>query len=422
MTAAGLPEPHRAPWYLRLGAWIGVGTAPGALMTGGGIAAMTDDAWRLPAVVAGVVGLVTLAVLSGQRGLATRSTTVRLARVAFQGATGERLVALFITVGVCGWCGIYIGVCAGAVEQLAGVPPIVTAGAFGIVMWVLYLTGFHRWNLLVGVTGAASIGVAVIVSRGVEASARAAPAGRLDGPATLLWGIGIVVAYGGVFALRAGDFTWDAHRSSDVVRAGVLLGASALTFLLLGVQIYNRAGSFDLSTLVNRSAVPAVGALLLLLASIAPTVSGMHSGALGMGSLLGLRAGAGAALTAAGSSLLGALRVDLHLLGVLGLLGAAMPPLIGVLLAHGRRNVAWHAWVAWGIGSTTSLALLLRQYPASVLIGIVASATTMFLLASVPRLAKEHHHGSDRDRPQRPRRHHDEEPAVDGPQGGVDAL
>ncbi|MBA3621005.1 MAG: hypothetical protein H0W51_01620 [Euzebyales bacterium] len=391
MTTPTTDVDHGAPWYLRLGAWIGVGTAPGALMAGGGIAASTSGAWRLPAVVIGVVGLVTLAVLGGRQGFATRIPTVGLARRAFGGRVGERLVALFITVGVCGWCGIYIGVCAGALDHLWGIHLFVTGMLFGALMLVLYLTGFKRWNLLVGLTGAASIGVAVLVTRGVIA-APATTDPRLQGPAALVFGAGVVVAYGGVFALRAADFTWDARHSADVVRAGFVLGVSALVFLLLGVEIYSRAGSFDLSTLVNQTALPAFGVLLLLLASVAPTVSGMHSGALAVHSLVGWSPRAGAALIAAGSGVLGAARVDLHLLGLLGLLGAAMPPLIGVLLMHRSREASWHAWVSWGAGSGISLALLLAGYPASVLIGILTGAATMFVLGVLSVPAKERSH------------------------------
>jgi hypothetical protein len=362
-------------------------------MAGGGIAASTTGPWRVPAVAVGVFALVVLAVLGGQRGLATRMTTVQLARRTFGGAVGERVVALLIVVGVAGWCGIYIGVCAGALEQLWGVHTAITAGLFGVVMWVLYLTGFQRWNMLVGLTGAASIGVAALVTLSVVPASSAPVAARLEGPAALLFAVGVVVAYGGVFALRAADFTWDAHRASDVVRAGAVLGAGALVFLLLGTEIFNRAGSFDLSTLVNQTALPVVGALLLLLASVAPTVSGLHSGELGIKSLLGWGRGSGAAVTAAASSALGAARVDLHLLGVLGLLGAALPPLIGVLLVHHRGHAKWHAWASWAVGSGMALALLLAQYPAAVLIGIVTSAATMFLLGLSPALAKEHRHG-----------------------------
>lgn len=389
MTATVAEVTHGAPWYLRLGAWIGVGTAPGALMTGGGIAASTSGVWRLVAVTAGVVGLASLAILGGQRGWRTRNTTVQLARHAFGGAVGEKLVAVFITLGVSGWCGIYIGVCAGALQQLAGIHPALTGAVFGTAMWALYVAGFQRWNFLVALTGAASIAVAALVTRGVVATGAPSPAVALHGPAALAFGAGVVVAYGGVFALRAADFTWDARRSSDVVRAGIILGAAALAFLLLGVEIYERAGSFDLSTLVNQTEVPLVGAVLLLLASVAPTVSGLHSGALALESIAGWRAGAGAAFTAAGSSALGAARVDLHLLGVLGLLGSAMPPLIGVLLVHRRGNAGWHAWTAWAAGSAVSLALLVAGYPTSVLIGIVTSAGAMFLLRLFAAPAKE---------------------------------
>lgn len=383
---------HGAPWYLRLGAWIGVGTAPGALMAGGGIAASTQGAWRLPAVIVGVTSLVTLAVLVGQRGWWKRTTTVNLARAAFGGSVGERLVALLVTAGVCGWCGIYIGVCAGAVQQLWGVPPLVTGLGFAVLMWLLYMVGFAHWNLLVGVTGLASIAVATMVTRGVVRGGEAVATQRLAGPAALVFVTGLVVAYGAVFALRASDFTWDARHSSDVVRGGAVLGAAALLFLLLGVEIYNRAGSFDLSTLVNRTATPSIGVLLLLLASVAPTVSGMHSGSLGLQSLFRWPIGLGAAATALGSGALGAARVDLHLLGVLGLLGAALPPLIGVLLVHGRHHQAWHAWAAWGSGSAIALSLMLAGVPASVLIGIATSAAVMYALGLLSLSSEERRH------------------------------
>lgn len=374
-----------APWYLRLGAWIGVGTSPGALMVGGGIAASTSSPWRVPGTMLGVLAITVLAVLSAHKGHAARAPIVVLSRRAFGGARGEQIVAVFILLGVCGWSGLYMGVSVGALQQLWGWSTVLTAGALGGGLWLLYGTGFRSWNTMVGLTGAASLGVAVLVSRDVVRADSTAAGPLLDGPGALLFGVGVVIAYAAVFALRAPDFTWDARHRADVVKAGAVFAVALLAFLLLGVEIYDRAGSFDLATLVNKTRTPAVGALLLLLAAIAPIVSGLHSGALSARQLLGWREAKGAATIALAAAVLGASRFDLYLLPFLRLLGAVMPPLLGVILAPAGRRRGWHAWTGWAAGSLTSLALLRADYPIHILGGILVSGTTMLVLrATVP--------------------------------------
>lgn len=375
-----------APWYLRLGAWIGIGTGPGALMAGGGIAELTSPAWRLPSVLLGVAVLTALAVLSAHQGWRRRTATVGLARQAFGGAWGERLVAIFITVGVCGWTGFYVGVAGGALHRLWGWSPALTGIVLGSGLWALYRTGFRRWNVMVAVTGAAAVAVAVLVSLGVTGVGGSGAQPGFQGPASVLVGIGLVVAYAAVFALRAPDFTWDAARGSDVVRAGLVMAATLLVFLLLGLGIYARAGGWNLSDLVTRTSTPALGALLLVLSAIGPAVSGLHSGALSIHRLVGWHPAPGAAAVAAAGALLGSTRFDLSMIPFLGVLGAVMPPILGVLLVRSDRNRDWHAWVSWGAGSCVSLALLAAGLPAHVLAGIGASAA---LLAGLGCLAPD---------------------------------
>lgn len=365
---------------MRLGAWIGIGTSPGGLITGGGIAASIGRPWQVPAAVLGAMLLATLAVLTANRGWALRETTVELARRTFGGAGGERVVAVLITLGVCGWGGLYVGLSAGAMQELWGWPTIVTSALLGSILFALYRTGFKRWNLMVAVTGLAAIAVALMVAAGVDVTEGATAAPRFEGPTGLLFGVGIVVAFGAVFALRAADFTWDARAGSDSIRAGAVMAVAMVVFLLLGVSIYHRAGSFDLSSLVTQTRLPVVGALLLSTSAIAPAVSGLHSGALSLHRLLGWREEFGAATVALAGASLGAGRFDLKLLGFLSLLGAVMPPLIGVILLRDERNRDWHAWAAWVAGSAAALGLLFGGYPIHVLVGVVISGLTVIIL------------------------------------------
>ncbi len=89
---------------------------------------------------------------------------------------------------------------------------------------------------------------------------------------------------------------------------------------------------------------------------------------------------AGGALVVAVGATLGATRFDLRLLGFLGVLGAVMPPILGVILVRNPRNADWHAWLGWGLGSTVALLLLWLGLPAHVLAGVATSSLTVVLL------------------------------------------
>jgi cytosine permease len=70
------------PWYLRLGAWIGIGTSPGALVTGASIASVTSGWLTGGAVVLGAFALTGLAVANGVRAQRHGTPAVRLAALA----------------------------------------------------------------------------------------------------------------------------------------------------------------------------------------------------------------------------------------------------------------------------------------------------------------------------------------------------
>lgn len=380
-----------APWFLRLGAWVGIGTSPAALMSGGGAAQTVDRRWLWAAVLLGAVLLTALATAHALVGQRRGGTTIALTRRAFGSGAGPSVVALLIAVGTTLWTGFYLGVAAGALGYLLDVPAWTAAAPLGVILWAVHRGGFQRWNAVVALTGLTALAVAVLVFAGVPSAPSADDLPH--GATTVLLGAGAIVAYAAVFSVRVPDFTHDAPAPRDVLLAAGALLLTLLVFLALGAGIFLRAGSWELADLVNRTAVPGAGAVLLVLAIIAPSVSGMHSAGLALEWLLGWSPERGAAASAVLAALLGGTRFDLQLLPFLGVLGAVVPPLLPVLLVRGivaspRRASAWTAWVAWAAGSVVSLALMAADRPAHIVAGIAASAAVMLVASLVARIER----------------------------------
>ncbi|HSK95620.1 MAG TPA: hypothetical protein VK891_03305, partial [Euzebyales bacterium] len=339
-----------APWYLRLGAWIGIGTSPGALMAGAGMAAVAAPVATLVGVVAGVLLLSALAVANGVRGQRLGAPTVELARRVFGPRAGPRVVATLITMGVAGWSGVYFGVAGAALAALFGMPVWLACVPVAATVWLVYRGGFRRWNLLVGLTGVAAVAVAVFSYAAIRPGAAPPPVlvgGGVAQAGQVLLIAGLVVSFAAVFALRSPDFTWDARAPRDVWRAGAVLALTLLVFLLLGVGIYRQLGQWDLAQLVHRSTRPALGALLLTLSVLAPVVSGLHSGALGLSRVAGWHPHAGAAMVLTCALALGATQFHVRLLGFMAVIGAVLAPVLPVLLLAGSRYRSRHGWAAW---------------------------------------------------------------------------
>ena len=374
------PLEPAAPWYLRLGAWIGIGTSPGALMAGAGMASVGAPVATVVGIVVGVVLLTTLAVANGARGQVLRAPTVEMAQRVFGERVGPAVVAALITLGVAGWSGVYFGVTGAATSDLLGIPVWAVSLPMGGGVWLVYGGGFRRWNLLVALTGVASVAVALFAYGAIEASAPVAPAapntiGQQAGQALLV--AGLVVSFAAVFALRSPDFTWDARHRRDVWRAGGVLALTLVVFLLLGAGIYRQLGEWDLAQLVTRSTMPALGAILLTLSAVAPVVSGLHSGALGLSQVAGWRPRPGAAVVLGTAMALGATQFHVRLLGFMAVIGAVLAPVIPVLLFAGPRYRPRHGWAAWFVGSASSLVLASMDVPVHVVAGLCVSVAGM---------------------------------------------
>lgn len=375
-----MSEGEHAPWYLRLGAWVGIGTGPGALATGGGIASFLAPRELLVAVPLGVAALGLLAGAQGVRGRRRRAPMVGLARITFGETRGPRAVAAMIVLGLAGWVGFYIGVASGAVSSLLGSPGWAGAVVLAVLLWAVHQAGRSIWDVSVALTGAAAVGVAVLVFLGVPGGAAPAVSeGFRLGP--VLAGAGAIVAYAAVFSVRVADFTWDVRRDADVVRGASVMALTLLLFVGLGAGMYLRAGGWDLADLTNRTAYPAAAVLLLVVSAIAPTVSGLHSGGLALRLLTGWPVGRGAAVMAGVGGILGAGRFDLRLLPFLDVLGVVIPPVLATMLVHRPGQPSWQAWASWASGSGVALVAFLAGWPGPVAVGLGAAAAVMAGLA-----------------------------------------
>lgn len=265
----------RAPWYLRAGAWIGIGTGPGALATGGGVAALLAPTELWIAIPLGVLVLGFLAGSQGIQGRRERAPLVELARRSFGERAGPKAIGLLVALGVVGWTGFYIGISSGAISELAGIPVPPIALASAATLWLIHRSGRNIWDAMVALTGVAALLVAGLVFAGIPAEDVSGDVSSLRLPETL-GGAGAVVAYAAVFAVRVADFTWDVERDRDVMRAAIVMVLTLVVFVGLGAAIYLRAGAWDFADLTNRTSQPLAAVALLALSAIAPSVSALH--------------------------------------------------------------------------------------------------------------------------------------------------
>lgn len=369
------------PWYKRVGPWIGIGTGPGVLMVGGGLADRLSLPLLLIAILCGAAVMVLLAVAQGLFSRHRREPVPVRAGETFGAAVGGHLLNLIMALGMVGWVSFYVSLVGFSWSAYFDWPVwlgalLMAAGLFG-----LNLLGIDRWNLLVLITAVSTLGVALftlLVAEGAPAESTAAGTGL----AQLFWGMGSVIAYGGLFATRAGDFTWDLETDVDVWKSGLGLLIPLLIFLAIGVFAYRTIGDWNLADILTQTRSPLVGNLFLLLASVANVLSAFHSGSLAIKGLGFLSRRQGAAIIAAISFVIGATRFDRQLLLFLDLVGAVVPSALVVMLVVAllaRKPKPAAALLAWGAGAGTALLLKAQGYLFHMFAGVLVSLIVLAL-------------------------------------------
>lgn len=378
-------DPAGVPWYRRAGVWIGMGTAPGALNVGGGLATRLPTMTLALVVALGVALITGLAVLNGRLSRQVRRPLSGRARDTFGNGVAVAIFHLAILLGMMGWVSFYVSLAGASLTDLLGLPAWAGPLALALGLLALFEMGIDRWGILVWLTTLASLALAAYTLT-VVGTTPVVPEPGPAGLAGFLWGLGTVVSMAVVFAVRAGDFTWDLASDADVHRSGASMYLPMVVLLGLGAALYRVAGDWNIADVLARQEAAALGHVFLILSVVSPALSGFHSGTLAVEALVGLPRRPAAGLIALVSFAAGALRFDRQLLGFLDVLGALLPPALAVMLlaplfpgrAEGRPAAA-----AWLVGAAVGLGLKASGNLSHVFLGAGASAALLLALAAL---------------------------------------
>ena len=365
-------------WLRRLGPWVGIGTSPAALMTGGGVAEGLRGGELVAAIAAGVVLLTGLALVQGMLGQRTGAPLAALTAGPL-GREGSRLTASVVMLAMMlGWFGVNAGVAGVALARLLGIPDVAGVILLTIVMLGIVALGLSvlSWSALV-----AGIATTTLAGYGLHLALADHDATLSGGhtatdPIGFLPAVTLVIGYGAAFSLRTPDFTHDLARPRQVVWCALIgLAAPVLAFALAGAVLQAATGEWDLADVLRGLGSSNVAYLFVAVGFTGSILTNLWSGALSLQDAAPLVTHRAALLTvAAAGAVLAAARFDDLMLSWLTVMALAAPGLVAVCVIHAaRRERVEDGWrtaglVAWGAGSradsgSTWQALPLRSRP-----------------------------------------------------------
>ncbi|HEY8482783.1 MAG TPA: hypothetical protein VIL71_23455 [Spirillospora sp.] len=395
MTEASAPAVTGGPgggrsWRSAAGAWLGIGTAPGALVLGAQVGGRHDGALPVAVLVAGGAVMAWLLAAQGRLGLrepAGENAGLSELTPRYLPPAAERTVTALLAISMIGWFGFNVGLGGAAAAALGGVPDPAGVVALAVPTVAVLLAGGGRWNAVAVVTTLTSIALIAIVA--VRLAPPDAPVTfARDGPGGLVADLAGFIGYVSVFALRAPDFTVGLRGRADLAACVALLVGPALAASVVGAGVAAASGSTDVvAVLAGPDGLP-VANLFVAASVIAPTLAAVHSGVLALRRLLPARLGgahAQAVLLIAGpGTVLAALRVDRLLLGWLTILAAALPALIPPMTAEaarrrrGRPPRRVRTWI-WAPGAAVAVTLTLAGHATAAPVGLAVSAVATFV-------------------------------------------
>jgi purine-cytosine permease-like protein len=380
----------RDGWLRRLGPWVGIGTSPAAMMTGGGVGEGLRGGELVAAIV---VGVALLAVLAGGQGILGQRTgrTLAVLTAGPLGSEGSRRTASIVMLAMMvGWFGVNVGVAGVALARLAGMPDVAGVVVFAALMLgvVGFGLGVLSWSALVA--GLATTGLAVYGLQLAFDGRDATLSGGLAGSDAIgfLPAVALVIGYGAAFSLRTPDFTHDLARMRQVVWCAVVgLAIPTLAFSLAGAALYAATGTWDLADVLRDLGSPTIAYLFVAIGFTGSVLTNIWSGALSLADAaprISHRA-ALAAVTLAGTCLAAA-SFDELMLSWLTVMALAAPGLVAICAIDvARGGLPRPGWgtvglVSWGLGFGCGLALQLADSPLALPASAVVPAIAYWLL------------------------------------------
>lgn len=351
-------SPH---WTGRLGAWVGIGASPAALVLGSQLAGRHDAPLAVAALVVGAIGMVGILVWQGRMGVRPPAgedeTFGAFAPRYFRRGAASAISAVLAAVMV-GWMGFNAGLGGAAFAELSGLHQLLTSSALVLMVVALAIAGMRWWNWLALAATAATLVLIVVVVVSVEPSASPVTS-RLPVPARLLTDVAALVGYVSVFALRAPDFTVGLARTRDVLWPALLMVGITIAVAAAGVAVAEASGEVDVITVISERV--SAGNVLLVLAVVPAMLTSFHSGVLALVASTRISPPAARGIVALSGVVLGIARFDRHLVLWLGALSAVLVPVmvplaVEVWRRRRRRSPQRIGTWSWAPGSVVGAA------------------------------------------------------------------
>ncbi|MEW5718976.1 MAG: hypothetical protein AB1817_10145 [Chloroflexota bacterium] len=367
-------------WRDVAGAWLGIGTAPTALLLGAGLAARHAGPLPLFSLCAGLSLIFAMIWFQGHLGLqpplGDGGNLTQIAPRYFNPAM-QKLLGALIALGMTGWFGLNVAMGGAALGALIGQPHWLAALAMGVPILILSLRGMKSWNALAVLTTICVLVLVVLIVARYRATVipltvSAAP------PLQMLSDVAALIGFVTVFCVRAPDFTAGLAARRDLAMVGLLLCVPLAITLLAGAWLGQGTGSADLVNVLAGANGFAIGNLLITLAMIAPTFTTLYSGAPALRAAVGWNERGGMIVIALIGLALALGRLDLWFLPWLSLLAAVLPPVLVPLAVESTRRRAGRAprilpARLWLIGALVALGLTLARDPFAALAGLSAA-------------------------------------------------
>lgn len=393
-TGKGIAKPRH--WQDVVGAWLGIGTAPGALIIGAGMASRHGGQVPLLSILISFAAMFTILWFSGLVGVAPpNGEGLKLTELSplYFGPWMQRILAALIAVGMIGWFGFNVGLGGAALSSLLHVPGFVGPLLIGIAVLVFSLFGIHRWNGLAALTTIAVIILVALIA--IRYSAQTMPVTlSVHNPLLMVVDIATFIGYVAVFSMRAPDFTAGFVSRQDLFVSVLLLCTPVVLISLAGIGLQQGTGSTDLVGILAQPGKVAFGNLLVFLAVIAPSFTILYSGTPALRVAIGLNETVGMFVISAIGLGLAIARFDLFLIKWLGILAALLPPLVVPMAAEaarrrrGRKPHLVTIWL-WFPGALVSVLMTIQNRPTAALIGLLISAmVTLVWLIVINRSEK----------------------------------
>lgn len=346
ITGFEVKDEQRQNWGSIAMVWVGSMICVPCLMVGGLLGTSLSLSNIVISIVIGYGIVCAYMSFIGMQGCDTGLPTVVMA----SGSLGEKgakyIISSLLAIACIGWFGIQSAVCGASFSSMFGVmtgiyiPEWLSSMVWGIIMLTTACAGFKGLKylnyvavpLLIIVCGY-GVWAAMIKFDGVAVMSNYAPAQ----PISLVSGISLVVATFAVGGAISGDYCRFAKSRKDVIKSSVFgVLPAGLIMLMTGAIMSIVTGEYDISIVLTRVGVPAIGLIALVLATWTTNVTNAYSGGLSLSNLLGLDESHFKITTAIAGGI-GTLLAAIGFLGkfqaFLSLISALVPALVGVLIA-----------------------------------------------------------------------------------------